>query len=138
VTRAGALLAAALLAALLLSGCGACPPRWLEHPPEEREALFATGSCGEVMVDADALQVALVRAARRIADRLGLDVEPRLSVVHADGRLFVEALTPDGPTGALDGLQLVDSAECDDVTHVLVRLPRGPNAPHAPRAPRAP
>jgi hypothetical protein len=114
------------LAAVALAGCSACPPAWVERPPESRAALYASGRCGDVYVDADARNVALTRAARRLAELLGLDIEPRLTVVHADGRLFVEALTPAGPTHALDGLELVDEAVCDDVTFVLVRLPMRP------------
>ncbi len=105
-------------------GCASCPPAWVDSPPESDDALYASGSCGEVFVDADARQIALTRAARRLADRLGLDVEPRMAVVYADGRLFVEAVTPGGPTDALDGLQLVEQVVCDHVTFVLVRLPR--------------
>jgi len=105
-------------------GCASCPPAWAQSPPEAADALYASGTCGKVFVDADARQIALTRAARRLADRLGLDVEPRLAVVFADGRLFVEAVTPEGPTDALEGLELADQAVCDDVTFVLVRLPR--------------
>jgi hypothetical protein len=123
-----ALLWQAVVAAALAgagAGCTACPPAWAERPPEDGEALYATGACGEVFVEADARNIALTRAARRLADRLGLDVESRLSVVCADGHLFVEALLPTGPTRALDGLQLVDEAVCGTTTFVLVRLPRG-------------
>jgi hypothetical protein len=114
-----------LALALACAACESCPPAWASHPPERADALYASGACGKVFVDAAARDVALTRAARRIADLLGLDVERRLSVVSADGRLFVEALLPSGPTHALDGLELVDEAVCDDTTFVLVRLPRG-------------
>ena len=118
----------ALVAALLTAACTLCPPGWLEHSPTSPDWLYASGSSGKVFVEAKARDVALTRAARRIADALGLDVEERLSVVERDGRLFTEALGPDGPLDALDGLELVDEVECDGVTHVLVRLPR-PAAP---------
>jgi hypothetical protein len=120
----------ALLATLLLAvaacsaGCHGGPPAWAGHPPEEPGYLYADGRCGEVFVDADARHLALTRAARVLADRLGLDVERRLSVVASDGRLFVEALGPDGPLHDLDGLELVDEAEVDGVLWVLVRLAR--------------
>lgn len=114
-----------LAAAGCAGGCGACPPDWsLRPPPDGSGWLYASGRCGEVFVDAEARDVALTRAARVLADRLGLDVERRLSVVASDGRLFVEALGPDGPLTALDGLQLADEAVCDGVVHVLVRLRR--------------
>ena len=117
----------ALLGAILMSlaACAACPPGWVERPPQAADALYASGTCGDVFVEADARNIALTRAARRLADELGLNVEPRLSVIFADGRLFVEALTPAGPTSALDGLQLVAEAVCRRTTCVLVRLPRG-------------
>lgn len=117
-------LAFGLAAGASSAGCASCPPAWADSPPEAADALYASGTCGKVFVDADARQIALTRAARHLADRLGLDVEPRLAVVYADGRIFVEALTPAGPTDALDGLELADEAVCDDVTFVLVRLPR--------------
>jgi hypothetical protein len=117
-----------LLAGLLLvvaacsAGCHSCPPAWAGHPPQESGWLYADGRSGEVFVEADARQLALTRAARALAERLGLDVERRLSVVASNGRLFVEALGPDGPLHELDALELVDEAECDGVTWVLVRL----------------
>ena len=111
-------------AALLVAACTACPPGWLEHPPASDEWIYASGSSGEVYVEARARDVALTRAARRIADALGLDVEERLSVVERDGKLFSEAVGPDGPIDTLQGLELVDEVECDGVTHVLVRLRR--------------
>jgi hypothetical protein len=113
-----------LLPALLLTACATCPPGWAADVPEDNGWLHAAGSSGEVFVEADARNVALTRAARRIADVLDLDVERRLSVVFADGRLFVEAVGPDGPLHDLDELQLVDQAECGGTTWVLVRLPR--------------
>jgi hypothetical protein len=127
VTRGGLRRLPAVRLALLLfaAACGSCPPAWVASPPQATDALYASGTCGEVFVDADARNIALTRAARRLADRLGLDVEARLSVVFLDGRLFVEALTPAGPTAALDGLQLVDEAVCEGTTCVLVRLPHG-------------
>ena len=114
-----------LLAAGCTVGCGSCPPGWsLSPPPDASGWLYAAGRCGEVFVEAEARDVALTRAARVLADRLGLDVERRLSVMASDGRLFVEALGPDGPLHALDGLELADEARCDGVLHVLVRLRR--------------
>ncbi len=119
----------ALLAVLLAlpagAGCAGCPPSWLDAPPESGDWIYAGGACGEVFVDADARDVALTRAARALAERLGLDVSARLSVRHVDGRLWVEAVGAQGGHDGLDRLQLVDSATCDGVTHVLVRLPRG-------------
>lgn len=114
----------ALLAAVLLVACGSCPPGWVGHPPEESGWLYADGRCGKVFVEADARRLALIRAARVLADRLGLDVERRLSVTEIDGTIFVEALGPDGPLHQLDGLQLVDEAECEGTHYVLVRLAR--------------
>ena len=111
-------------AALLAAACTACPPGWLEHPPGSEEWIYASGSSGEVYVEARARDVALTRAARRIADALGLDVEARLSVVERDGRLFAEAVGPDGRIDVFEGLELVDEIECDGITHVLVRLRR--------------
>jgi hypothetical protein len=109
---------------VLLAACQACPPPWLARLPEQEGYLLAHGSCGEVYVEADARDVALVRAARRLADALGLDAEERLSVTWHDGRLFVELIGASGPSGALDDMQLVDEVRCDGVVHVLVRVPR--------------
>jgi len=120
VATAAALLACGLAAAL--AACGSCPPSWATQPPEQPGWLLASGACGEVFVGADARNIALTRAARSLADRLGLDVEPRLSVVKKDDRLFVEAWGPQGPVHDLDGLQLVEEAQCRKTTYVLVRL----------------
>lgn len=119
--------AAWLLLAVLAAGaggCGSCPPAWALRPPEDPAWLYAAGRGGEVFVDADARRVALVRAARVLADRLGLDVEARLSVFESGGRLWVEAVGAAGEVHALDALELVDEARCDGDVHVLVRLPR--------------
>lgn len=115
---------AAAFVALLAAACAGCPPSWLEQPPDAPDWIYATGSSGEVFVEAEARDVALTRAARRIADELGLDVEERLSVISRDGRLFAEAVGPQGPLEVFDGLELVEQAECDGVMHVLVRLRR--------------
>jgi len=119
---------AALCTALLAAACTLCPPSWLERPPVSDEWIYAAGSSGEVFVEAEARELALTRAARRLADALGLDVEERLSVVERDGQLFTEAVGPDGLLDVFDGLELVDEAECGGVRHVLVRLPRRPAA----------
>lgn len=108
----------------MLPGCTSCPPAWLERVPEQPGYLLASGSCGEVYIEAEARDIALTRAARRLADALALDAEGRLSVVWLDERLFVELVGASGRSEALDGLQLVDEARCDGVVHVLVRLPR--------------
>lgn len=121
-----ALRLAVLCVALLASACTLCPPSWLEHPPVSPDWIYASGSSGQVFVEAEAGDVALTRAARRIADALGLDVETRLSVVERDGRLFSEAIGPTGPLDVFDGLELVSQVECQGVTHVLVRLRRPP------------
>jgi hypothetical protein len=112
------------LALLLLAACSTCPPAWVEHVPVESGWRYAAGSSREVFVEADARDVALGRATRRLAEALQLDVERRLSVTWADGRLFVEAIGPDGPLHDLDALELVDQAECEGTTWVLVRIPR--------------
>jgi hypothetical protein len=118
-------LPAVILLLLAVAGCGSCPPAWSQRPPpDEGGWLYAAGRCGEVYVEAEARDVALTRAARVLADRLGLDVERRLSVVASGGRLFVEAVGSGGPLTELDGLQLADEALCDGVVHVLVRLRR--------------
>ncbi len=119
---AGLAVAASSVLVWALPACRSCPPDWLEHPPEQPGFLVATGSCGEVFALADARNLALTRAARRLADRLRIDVEARLSVVLKDGRLFVEAWGSDGPHDDLDGLELVELSECGDGTYVLVRL----------------
>jgi hypothetical protein len=111
-------------AGLLAAACTLCPPSWLEHPPISPDWIYASGSSGEVFVEAEAHDVAATRAARRIAEALGLDVEARLSVVERDGRLFAEAIGPSGPLDVFDGLELVSEVECEGVTHVLVRLRR--------------
>ncbi len=113
----------ALLAGLSLPACSSCPPSWAESVRAEPGFTYAAASCGEVFVDADATGLALTRAARRLADALGLDVEQRLAVRLSDERLFVEAVGPSGPLTALDDLELVDLRVCDGRTHALVRLP---------------
>lgn len=118
-----AALAAATLAAL--GGCSACPPSWVDEPPVRSGYLHAAGHCGDVYVEADETSIALARAARRLCDELDLDVNEWLSVVLADGRLYVEAVGPDGPLHDLDDLELVDLRECGGQTFVLVRLPVG-------------
>ena len=60
-----------------------------------------------------------------LAESLGLDVEAALSVRWLDDHLFIDAWLPDGPTDALDALELVQLVECDGRTWVLVRLPTG-------------
>jgi len=114
----------AMLLATLLAACSACPPTWAARPADRPGLLVAAGRAGAVFVEAEARSVALVRAARVLAERLGLDVETRLSVHESDGRLFVEAVGAGGPTSALDGLVLLDVETCGDETHVLVGLPR--------------
>ena len=128
VRAASALLLAGALA--LSAGCAACPPSWAATAPSDGAYHYGVGQSGEVFVEADALNIALTRAARSIADALGLDVETRLSVVLVEQELFVEAWTPRGPTDALDDLQLVDRAVCADPDGgeriwVLLRLPAG-------------
>ncbi len=118
------LLALCGVALNFLPACLSGPPTWVAQPPESAAWWYASGACGEVSVDADARQVALTRAARRLAERLGLDVEERLSVVLADDRLWVEALGARGPVTELRALELVRQAERNGVTYVLVRLPR--------------
>ncbi len=114
---------AACILVTMAAGCRACPPGWVSDPPERQGWIHAAGSSGDVYVEADATALALTRAARAISERLGLDVERRLSVVYADGRLFVEAVGADGPSSALDRLEFLDSTRCDERTWVLVRLP---------------
>lgn len=111
------------LAALLLGACGSCPPAWVAAPPQVDGWRHASGSAGEVFVDADAVTLALTRAARRLGDDLGLDLERRLAVTLADDRLWVDAEGPAGPVSALDALQLVEVVRCGRDTHVLVKLP---------------
>ena len=117
-----------LLGVLSLTACASCPPAWSEAPPERVGFLHAAAGSGDTFVDANAERVALIRATRQIADELGLDVERRLSVIHADGRLWVEALGPEGLVHDLDGLELVSSVVCGDRTWVLVRLPWPPES----------
>jgi hypothetical protein len=119
----GALVLAVLLAA---GGCSACPPRWADALSVDDTHAWAAASCGEVFVEADDTRLALTRAARRLADHLGLDVERRLSVVLLDGSLYVEAVGSDGPVDGLDGLELVDQVTCSGRTHVRLRLPLDP------------
>lgn len=108
---------------VLAAACRACPPGWATSPPEREGLIVAVGHAGPVFVEAEPRRIALARAARSIADRLGLDVERRLSVTESDGRLFVEAVGRGGPTAALDGLRLLDEATCDEEAWVLVGLP---------------
>jgi len=113
-----------LLGATGLLACSSCPPAWVEHLPQDPGWIYGAGTCGRVFVDVDATALALSRAARGIADALGLDVERRLSVRRLDGRLFVEAVGPQGPLADLDALQLVELVQCDETVHALLRLPR--------------
>ena len=114
----------ALSAALLFAaGCQSCPPDWVSAPPQESGWRYAAGTCHEVFIDADRTALALSRAARVLADELGLVLEQRLSVRHLDGRLFVEAVGADGLVADLDDLELVDLVTCGEAVHALVRLP---------------
>ncbi|MFT7465498.1 MAG: hypothetical protein ACI9EF_003867 [Pseudohongiellaceae bacterium] len=126
----------ATLAGLLLvaSGCSSCPPEWADEAPMEDTAhddgyRYAAASVGELSVHLDAINLALTRATRRLADALGLDVEGRLSVVRAGGLLFVEARSSaaSGNTviSELDGLELVELRNCDSRTYARVRLAVG-------------
>jgi hypothetical protein len=108
------------------TGCSSCPPGWVDSLPSESGWRFASGHCGEVFVDADPTSLALSRAARRLADDLGLVLEERLSVRHLDGRLFVEAVGVQGLTDALDDLELVELVTCDGTVYALIRLPVDP------------
>ncbi len=119
----------AVLLALVVGACTSCPPDWIEDPPRSDRWLYGAGTAGEVFVDADGKALALSRAARVIADALGLDVERRLSVRDVRGRLFVEAVGPDGPVDALDALELVEVVSCERRVHALLRLPRPAEGP---------
>ncbi len=118
-----------LLCAGVMPACTSCPPAWAGTTPEAVEWTYGVGEAGEVFVDADAVNVALTRAARSISAALGLDVERRLSVVLVEGKLFVEAYGPEGRVSVLDDLELVELTECDDAraegrrVYVLLRLP---------------
>lgn len=111
-----------VLALLVTAGCGSCPPAWAEASEVLDGYRYAAASAGEVAVLADATDLALTRAARRLAAALGLDVERRLAVALRDGRLFVEAWGPDGPLNDLEGLELVALERCAGRTHARVRL----------------
>jgi len=119
---------AALLALTLsLSGCAGCPPSWAEQVSRHDGYHYAAASVGELTVAIDAVDLALSRAARRLADELGLDVEGRLAVTRDGDQLFVEARSSRG-AGAeliddLSGLELVEVARCGARTHAQVRLP---------------
>lgn len=108
----------------LLAACSSCPPGWAEEPPARDGFLYAAASSG-ALLGPDEATVATTRALRVLADELGLDVERRLSVVEADGRLWVEAVGHDAVhDAAFEGVEVVDRHECDGRTHVLVRVPR--------------
>ncbi|RKY22409.1 MAG: hypothetical protein DRQ55_01230 [Planctomycetota bacterium] len=116
-----------LVCGLALSGaCAGCPPAWADALQVERDFTWAASSAGPVFVEADGTRLALTRAARRLADHLGLDVERRLSVLLLDGTLYVEAVGADGIHHELDGLELVDQVLCDGRVHVRVRLAAAP------------
>jgi len=119
---------AGLLLGACLGGCRACPPDWLEAPPEGTGALHAAATSGPVFVDARAEDVALTRAVRVLADARGLDVERHLTARLGDEgeRVVVEALGPDGLHDDFEDLELVELRECDGRVHVLVRLPVAP------------
>ena len=108
--------------ALALSGCRSCPPDWADRVELVDGYRYASASVGELSVEVDPADLALTRAARRLADALDLDVERRLSVVHSGEILFVEALGRAGPVYELDDLEFVELARCGDRTHARVRL----------------
>lgn len=113
-----------LAVASLAAGCSRCPPSWVDDPPTSARHLYASGSTGALLgVDEDT--VATTRALRALAEVLDLDVERRLSVTEADGRLWVEAVGVDGVhSDAFDGVERVERAECGGEVYVLLRLPR--------------
>lgn len=112
------------LALLVCGGCSSCPPAWADGVGREGGFIWAAASAGETFVDADSERLALTRAARRLADELGLDVERRLSVALIDDRLFVEAVGAHGRLDDLDALELDGVQTCGGRTHVRVRLAR--------------
>jgi len=111
------------LSMCLLCACHTCPPGWADGVGTEDGRAWAAASAGEVFVDADATRLALTRAARRLAEHLGLDVQTRLSVLLADEQLFVEAVGTAGPIDGLDGLELMALLQCDGRTYARVGLP---------------
>ncbi len=117
------LLQGTLLAAGLTTACTSCPPSWVAHTPSAPGWIYGAGQCAEVFVDADRTALALSRAARVLADDLGLALEQRLSVRYLDGQLFIEAVGEDGPVDALAGLELVHLTTCEETVYALLRLP---------------
>lgn len=112
--------------AVLLSACSAtCPPSWLGTPPDESGWHYAAGSCGLLGLEIRPERVALTRAARTLAERLGLDVDTHFAVTRVGERLMIEAYGAAGRSDALDALEFVESARCGERVHVLVRLPSG-------------
>ena len=113
--------------ALASLGCAGCPPDWADQVARHDGYHYAAASVGELTVDIDPVDLALIRAARRLADALGLDVEGRLSVTRDGEFLFVEARSSRAAGGLavedLAGLELVEVARCGTRTHAQVRLP---------------
>jgi hypothetical protein len=118
----GRALLVAALALVSLSACSSCPPDWADRIELVDGYRYASASVGELSVDVDPTHVALTRAARRLADALGIDVENRLSVVRSGEQLFVEARGAAGVVHELDALEFVELAHCGPRTHARVRL----------------
>lgn len=114
-----------LLAALLLlgPGCAGCPRAWFDELPEQAGFVYAAASVGELGLTLSGEQVALSRAARALAETLGLEVSSS-SVVRLGDALIVEVAGPSGVHAELEALELVETARCDGRVHVLVRLRR--------------
>jgi len=117
-------LSLALSLTLFASCAASCPPHWLAELPDDEAYAYAAGSCGLLGLEIAPERVALTRAARALAERLGVDVSRQLSVTRVEGELVVEAYGDAGRSDALEGLELVSSARCGERVHVLVRLPR--------------
>ena len=109
---------------LFLAGCAQCPPVWASTLSDDETGWLAAGVAGTTFIDANAERLALTRAVRVLADRLGVDVEARLSVMRVNGDLFVEARGKEGEITDFSSLEVLDLRECDEHVHVLVRLPR--------------
>lgn len=116
-------LCAALLA--LTNGCASCPRPWFDELPEEPDFVYAAASVGELGLALSGESVALSRAARALAEQLGLEVTSS-SVTRLGQGLVVEVAGPSGVHAELEPLELVDQARCAGRVHVLVRLPRVP------------
>ena len=74
------------LVLLFAASCAGCPPDWVERLPDEAGFVYGRASVGELGLPIGPEAVALSRAARAVAEQLGVEVAS-VSVVRLGDEL---------------------------------------------------